>query len=47
MQVEYNIFDQCEHHENCTVEILSSSVTGETSIGWWRNDNPPQPCNPS
>lgn len=28
-------FDQEEIHENCTVQILTNSVTGEVSIGWW------------
>ena len=42
MIVETNIFDMVERHENCTVEILTNSVTGEVSIGWWENDNPPK-----
>lgn len=28
-------FDEVEVHENCTVQILRNSRTGETSIGWW------------
>jgi len=32
------IFDQEEVHENCTVQILTNSVTGDISIGWWPND---------
>ena len=35
---ETNIFDEEEIHENCTVQILKNSVTGEISIGWWEND---------
>ena len=35
---EINMFDDEEIHENCTVQVLTNSVTGETSIGWWRND---------
>ena len=35
---ETNIYDQEEIHENCTVQILRNSVTGEESIGWWEND---------
>ena len=34
---EMNIFDQEEIIENCTVQILTNSVTGQVSIGWWRN----------
>ena len=37
VKVETNIFDECEVVENCTVEILRNSVTGETSVGWYRN----------
>ena len=38
---EINVFDQREVYCNCTVEVLTNSVTGETSVGWWRNDTPP------
>ena len=34
---ETNIYDVEEIHENCTVQILKNSVTGETSVGWWEN----------
>lgn len=34
--VQTNIFDQEEIIEGCTVQILRNSVTGETSVGWWR-----------
>lgn len=38
--VESNIsyYDQEEIIPNCTVQILTNSVTGDVSIGWWRND---------
>lgn len=39
--VESNLFDEYEIHTNCTVEIFRNSITGEISIGWWENDNPP------
>lgn len=32
------IYDECEVHTNCTVEILRNSKTGEISIGWWPNE---------
>lgn len=38
MTVETNIFDKETIVENCTVQILENSITGETSVGWWRND---------
>ena len=36
-RMETNLFDGEEIHENCTVQILTNSVTGETSVGWWEN----------
>lgn len=40
-KVTTNLFDHEELHHNCTVQVLSNSVTGEVSIGWWHEDNPP------
>lgn len=40
--VETNIYDSEEIHHNCTVQILTNSVTGEQSIGWWKEDEPPK-----
>lgn len=37
-RVETNVYDQEELHTNCTVQILKNSITGETSIGWWENE---------
>lgn len=36
--VSMNLYDIVEVHENCTVQILKNSVTGEVSVGWWEND---------
>lgn len=33
-----SIFDEEEVYTNCTVQILRNSVTGDVSIGWWRNE---------
>lgn len=38
-ETEVNIYDEVETYQNCTVEVLKNSVTGETSIGWWKNEN--------
>jgi uncharacterized coiled-coil DUF342 family protein len=38
VKVESNIFDKEKIIENCTVQILENSLTGEVSVGWWRND---------
>ena len=42
--VESNIayYDQEEIYPNCTVQVLTNSVTGDVSIGWWRNDTEEQ-----
>ena len=34
--VETSIYDQEEIHHGCTVQVLRNSVTGETSVGWWK-----------
>ncbi len=36
-ELEINVYDEEEIHENCTVQILRNSITGKTSIGWWEN----------
>lgn len=38
-----NLYDQCEIIEGCTVEILANTVTGETSVGWWRGSAEDRP----
>lgn len=35
---ETNIFDKETIIENATVQILENTVTGEISIGWWKNE---------
>ena len=36
--VESNMFDIVEEHDNCHVQILRNSVTGEISVGWWKEE---------
>lgn len=36
-EIEIFVYDQEEMHENCTVQILTNSKTGQLSIGWWEN----------
>ena len=38
VQVETNLFDKEEIYQNCTVQVLTNTVTGEVSVGWWKND---------
>lgn len=37
VQVSLALYDREEIHENCTVQILTNSITGAVSIGWWEN----------
>ena len=41
VKVETNVFDKEEIYRDCTVQVLTNTVTGEVSVGWWQNDNPP------
>ena len=37
------VYDKCETIENCTVEILTDSKTGECSVAWWRGTAADEP----
>lgn len=37
--VETGMYDKEEIHENCTVQVLTNSQTGEVSVGWWPNES--------
>ena len=37
-EITTGLFDIEEIHQNCTVQILRNSVTGEISLGWWENE---------
>lgn len=36
-----NLFDKAETYHNCAVQVLTNTVTGQQSIGWWLEDDPP------
>lgn len=38
LKVETNIYDKEEIYPDCTVQVLTNTATGETSVGWWRNE---------
>lgn len=38
-KVETNIYDKEEIYPDCTVQVLTNTVTGEVSVGWWKNGN--------
>lgn len=35
---EMNIYDKVERYSNCIVEILTNSITGDSSVGWYKTD---------
>lgn len=37
MTVRTNIYDKEETYPNCTVQVLTNTVTGDVSVGWWEN----------
>lgn len=37
-QTDVNIYDQEETYHGCTVQILTNTVTGQTSVGWWQEN---------
>lgn len=34
--IDIPIYDQEEIYHNCTVQVLFSSYTGDSSVGWWK-----------
>lgn len=36
-EIEMFIYDKEEIYPNCTVQVLTNTLTGETSVGWWIN----------
>lgn len=41
--VNMNMYDKVETYENCTVQILTNSLTGEVSVGWWHGTKADMP----
>lgn len=40
-KITTNIYNKETIIKDCTVQILENTITGEQSIGWFRNDKPP------
>ena len=36
--IDCNIYDKETTIHGCTVQILENTVTGKTSVGWWKNE---------
>ena len=41
-KVEINAYDKEGIYHDCTVQVLTNTVTGEVSVGWWRNEKKPK-----
>ena len=35
MVISTNLYDRETIIENCTVQVLENTTTGEVSVGWW------------
>lgn len=36
-----DFYDKEEIYPNCTVQVLTNTITGECSVGWWENKENP------
>lgn len=43
-KVETNLFDKSTTYTNCTVEVWENSVTGESSVGWYKTGDTEELC---
>lgn len=43
-KVETNLFDKSTTYTNCTVEVWENSVTGESSVGWYKTEDTEEIC---
>lgn len=37
-KIETNFYDKEELYDDCVVQVLTNTITGETSVGWWKNN---------
>lgn len=38
VSITTNLYDEVERYSHCIVEVLTNSITGETSVGWYKTD---------
>ena len=43
-EVKTNLFDKSTTYTNCTVEVWENSITGESSVGWYRTEDTEEIC---
>lgn len=36
---EMNLYDKVTRYSNCIIEILENTITGQTSIGWYKTED--------
>jgi hypothetical protein len=36
--IVYNIYDKEEIYTDCTVQVWSNTITGDSSVGWMKNE---------
>ena len=39
VNIETNMYNKATLYTNCTVEVWENTVTGETSVGWYRTED--------
>ena len=37
-KIETCFYDKVETFPNCTVQVLTNTVTGDVSVGWWKDE---------
>ena len=43
-ETEDNFYDTVDTYYGCTVQILTNTVTGQVSIGWWQDEYDEEGC---
>ena len=38
VSITTNLYDEVKRYSHCIVEVLTNSITGETSVGWYKTD---------
>lgn len=39
-----DVFDRVDTYYGCTVQILTNTLTGQVSIGWWQDEYDEEGC---
>ena len=42
IRITADVFDRSEIFRGCTVQVLTNTATGETSVGWWPAGEEPE-----